>query len=176
VLADVEVMPEQSSQEGGFTLIELMVVVLIVAILLAIAIPTLLGSRSRANNRAAQQALRTSLTAELTWYSDHSSSPQPYADAATLATVEPALVFQPMASPVTASARVNQVMVDTGTPGVLILATKSGSGACYYIEDQSGLENFGTDTSCGGPSVISPGSGSWQQSQALGWTDGTQNS
>jgi type IV pilus assembly protein PilA len=35
------------SGEAGFTLIELMVVVLIVAILIAIAIPTFLGARSR---------------------------------------------------------------------------------------------------------------------------------
>ncbi|MDE3206718.1 MAG: prepilin-type N-terminal cleavage/methylation domain-containing protein, partial [Acidobacteriota bacterium] len=40
--------------EEGFTLIELMVVVLIIAILLAIAIPTFLGARNGANARAAQ--------------------------------------------------------------------------------------------------------------------------
>jgi hypothetical protein len=67
-------------------------------------------------------------------------------------------------------------MVDAGTAGVVFLATRSSSGACYYIEDHSGQQYFGTDTSCGGPSASSPGAGSWQPSQALGWTDGTQNS
>ena len=53
-------------EEAGFTLIELMVVVLIIAILIAIAIPTFLGARSRAQDRAAQSSLRNSLTFQTT--------------------------------------------------------------------------------------------------------------
>ena len=44
--------------EDGFTLIELMVVILIIAILIAIAIPTFLGARQKAQDRAAQSNLR----------------------------------------------------------------------------------------------------------------------
>src|SRR5829696_589473 len=44
------------SGQAGFTLIELMVVVLIIAILIAIAIPTFLGARSRAQDRAAHKS------------------------------------------------------------------------------------------------------------------------
>jgi type IV pilus assembly protein PilA len=58
----------QGEREGGFTLIELMVVVLIIAILVAIAIPTFLGARQRAQNRAAQSSLRNALTAAKTIY------------------------------------------------------------------------------------------------------------
>ena len=57
-------------EEDGFTLIELMVVVLIIAILIAIAIPTFLGARQRAQDRAAQSDLRNGLTAEKTMYTD----------------------------------------------------------------------------------------------------------
>ena len=45
--------------DAGFTLIELMVVLLIIAILLAIAIPTFLGVTGSANDRAAQSNLTT---------------------------------------------------------------------------------------------------------------------
>jgi type IV pilus assembly protein PilA len=62
---------ERGREEGGFTLIELMVVVLIIAILIAIAIPTFLGARKRAQDKQAQSNLRNALTAEKTYYVDH---------------------------------------------------------------------------------------------------------
>jgi prepilin-type N-terminal cleavage/methylation domain-containing protein len=48
--------------DAGFTLIELMVVLLIIAILLAIAIPTFLGVANSAGDRAAQSNLTNALT------------------------------------------------------------------------------------------------------------------
>ena len=51
------------NDEEGFTLIELMVVVLIIAILIAIAIPTFLGAKNRAQHRQQQSNLRNGLAA-----------------------------------------------------------------------------------------------------------------
>src|SRR5450759_2793686 len=53
---------EGEGAEAGFTLIELMVVLLIIAILLAIAIPTFLGVTSSAHDRAVQSNLTNALT------------------------------------------------------------------------------------------------------------------
>src|SRR5579884_1078261 len=81
------------SDEEGFTLIELMVVVLIIGILLAIAIPTFLGARDRANDRSAQSNLRNALSAEKVIYTDNEN----YADTsvatdlAALQNAEPSL-------------------------------------------------------------------------------------
>ncbi len=83
-----KVTASRSEDDGGFTLIELMVVVLIIAILIAIAIPTFLGARSRAQDRAAQSDLRNALTAEKTYYADK----QTYsATTATMKAIEPSL-------------------------------------------------------------------------------------
>src|ERR1700721_3421178 len=56
----VEIEGEEGA-EAGFTLIELMVVLLIIAILLAIAIPTFLGVANSAGDRAAQSNLTNAL-------------------------------------------------------------------------------------------------------------------
>ncbi len=119
--------------EEGFTLIELMVVVLIIAILIAIAIPTFLGARSRAQDRAAQSSLRNALTAAKTSFTD--TNDYSGATAANLTTIEPSLTFV-----VAASTTFKQVSVIAPAAAAANwwAEVKSKSGTCYGIEDKSG--------------------------------------
>jgi type IV pilus assembly protein PilA len=129
-------MAKTEESDKGFTLIELMVVVMIIAVLLAIAIPTFLGSKSKAEDRSAQSSLRNAVTAAKTIYTD--SSDYESADEVELKESEPSLTFEDAA---TASADPKTVSVNGGTASpttvskVFYAAAKSKSGECYYIKD-----------------------------------------
>jgi type IV pilus assembly protein PilA len=56
------------STEQGFTVIELLVVLIIVSLLLAIAVPSYLGFRERAANNAAKANLRAAVPAAESYY------------------------------------------------------------------------------------------------------------
>lgn len=119
--------------EQGFTLIELMVVVLIIAILLAIAIPTFLGARDSANARSTQENLRNALTAEQTeWTNTQSFDATP----TDMTSVEQALNWT---TTVPTAEGGNTVFVETGTltggatNAVVVLQGLAKDGNCYTI-------------------------------------------
>lgn len=115
--------------EEGFTLIELMVVVLIIAILIAIAIPTFLGARARAQDRAAQSNIRNTFTAEKTYYTDK----QAYtATASDLTAIEPSLTYGADSGVSTGSTNFVGVSV---SGNVVVLGAKSASGKCFWLRD-----------------------------------------
>ena len=123
--------------EQGFTLIELMVVVLIIAILIAIAIPTFLGAQNRARDRGAQSDLRNGLTAAKTLATDSAGLFQVSGVnivAADMTATEPSLSFVAMASADATHVGVlteNASATDVGT--YLTLVKKSASGTYFGI-------------------------------------------
>jgi type IV pilus assembly protein PilA len=120
--------------EDGFTLIELMVVVLIIAILIAIAIPTFLGARQRAQDRAAQSDLRNGLTAEKTYYVDTQEYTTTVVD---LEAIESALDWG-------GKLTVNVGNSSVGTNDMVCLEEASKSGTTFSIADIAAGPSAGT--------------------------------
>ena len=119
---------KRTQDDQGFTLIELMVVVLIIAILIAIAIPTFLGLRRRAQDRAAQSDLRNGLTAAKAFYTDNET----YTgfDAAQGELIEPSLNWTVAADP-------DYVEITGVAAQELTLERVSASTATFCIADSS---------------------------------------
>jgi type IV pilus assembly protein PilA len=116
--------------EGGFTLIELMVVVLIIAILLAIAIPTFLGAQNKAKDRSAQSSLRNAVTAAKTIYAD--SQTYTGIDTTAMGSIEPSLTYKATG---VVSTGPKDVSINPSTATVFYAAAKSATGSCFYIRD-----------------------------------------
>jgi type IV pilus assembly protein PilA len=120
--------------EEGFTLVELMVVVLVLAILMAIAIPTFLGARDRGQDRAAQSTARNTLTAAKILYGDTGNYAQVIV-AGTLKGVEPQYDYV-FGNTVSGSEEIASVHVSTsGGSQTIGIAVRSDSGVCYFIRD-----------------------------------------
>ena len=151
-------------QDEGFTLIELMVVVLIIAILIAIAIPTFLGARKRAQDRAAQSSLRNTVTAAKAIFTDEETYTG--ITATDLAEGEPAIEFEtnPSTDPV-------EVVMLVAAGDRFVATAYSKAGKCWYVQDVTGpssATNTGTrwamlddQTSCGGTAAPAVDAGDW---------------
>ena len=149
---------EEVGEDAGFTLIELMVVLLIMAILLAIAIPTFLGVTGSANDRAAQSNLNTALTSAKGVYE---SNQQVYPTTTSvlvsdIQSDEPSLsVFADPGSTAAASSITAGdigVYVSAGGNGVLLYSLAKKTNECWWIADNTqAIANGGTTAAPNGP-------------------------
>jgi prepilin-type N-terminal cleavage/methylation domain-containing protein len=134
-------------REGGFTLVELMIVVLIVAILIAIAMVTFPATRDRAQDRDAQADLRNALSAEKVHFADREAYTQVRAE---LVAIEPALTFDAAADQAPTAGSVAYAV----SGATVTLATRSATGTCFYVRDTatSGT-TYLKNTDCDQPSA-----------------------
>jgi type IV pilus assembly protein PilA len=127
----LKAMRSRLNKDEGFTLIELMVVVLIIAILVAIAIPTFLGQRKNAQDSAAKSNVRNALATEKAYFSVNQEFSD---DIDELAAIEPNLFktngTDGAADPVTAT-----VATVSGTDVAVCLVQQSDSGTYFAVWD-----------------------------------------
>jgi prepilin-type N-terminal cleavage/methylation domain-containing protein len=116
--------------EEGFTLLELMMVILIIAILIAVLMPVFAGASSRAKDRAMQTNLSTAVKAAKVSYNEKLDYTQVglgtlTADSGSLNFVAGGVV------PDTQSA----VSVDLVNESYIVISGQSKAGDCFYVSD-----------------------------------------
>jgi type IV pilus assembly protein PilA len=129
--------------ERGFTLVELMTVILIIAVLVLLALPTFLGARTRAYDASAKANIRNAFAAERAYYTDtltYTTNP------ATMTAIEAAITYVDGDTPLVTDVVYLHLHP---VPNELFVSAKSTSGMCFYLREvDGGGAEFASDPAC----------------------------
>jgi len=135
------------TEERGFTLVEVLVVVLIIPILAGIAIPSFLGQREKAHDPQAKSAVRNAAATIELFHTE--AGTYAGADGATLREMEPSLEEV---------ADANLTVAPNGTVGYTLAVRQAETGNVFTITKVSGVSSH-TCTTAGEAGC--PSSGEW---------------
>jgi type IV pilus assembly protein PilA len=142
-------------EEDGFTLIELMVVVMILAILIVMGMPTFLGVRARFQDRGAQTELRNAVLSARIMYTDNATFASATSGPAGLVTIVPNMCYVAgtAATPSVATGTVacasgagNGSISVNSTAAQFSAARLSSSQSCFVILDATSGTKYGETT------------------------------
>ena len=121
----------RTTDDSGFTLLELMATVAVIGILMAIAIPVLLGAQVQASETTARTRARAALDAARSFRLADGATPD---DATDLTTVEPALALTTLMD--TSALAAGKVFVAFQPNGDVVLAAGSTrSTTCFWAKE-----------------------------------------
>jgi type IV pilus assembly protein PilA len=143
------------SDDDGFTLIEVLSVILVIGVLAAIALPMLIGQRGRAQDAGGKSDANMAMRALERFATDR---PNGYENAA----VADLVAEQPTLRPLQARGRIHLTGLATSAPGKgdYVVAVVSDSGSTFaYAKDPAGAMSgrFCTPAGTGGCGKAIPG-------------------
>lgn len=155
--------------DDGFTLLEVMVVILIIGILLAAGVPTYRGARARAEDSAAQSALYNGFVAAAVVFADELDFLE--ADSSGMAASEPGLSYVDSPAPSTHDELLS--VASTGGGATWGAAVLSRSGTCFYVRTSgAGSTTYGSadNLACTGAVALTTTGTGWQTIGGVGLT------
>jgi type IV pilus assembly protein PilA len=128
--------------EAGFTLVELLVVMLILGLLAAIAIPSFFNQRDKAKDADAKAGVRTAQTAMETYATDHGGLYTPTPTVADLRGIEQTLNDVTLSAPT--STADSYTVTATSTTGNTFSINRASTGITTYTCTTAGQDGCPT--------------------------------
>jgi type IV pilus assembly protein PilA len=144
----VQKLRQKSQSESGFTLVELLVVMLILGLLAAIAVPSFFNQRDKARDADAKAGVRTAQTAIETYATDNGGA-YTGATVAGLRAIEDTLNDVNLAPAPVVTANTYTVSA-TSTTGNVFNISRNGTGQVTYTCTATGVDGCPSSGNWGG--------------------------